>query len=67
MAGRADRASWTSRRCVFLLMVNLLFLILGCFLDTLLMLLVIVPIILPSLAIVRHRSRAFRRRRSSST
>jgi len=36
---------------VFLLMINLLFLILGCFLDTLLMLLVIVPIILPSLAI----------------
>ncbi|MFM9844054.1 MAG: TRAP transporter large permease [Dongiaceae bacterium] len=35
----------------FLLMVNLLFLVLGCFLDTLLMLLVIVPIILPSLAI----------------
>jgi tripartite ATP-independent transporter DctM subunit len=36
---------------VFLLLINLLFLILGCFLDTLLMLLVIVPIILPSLAV----------------
>jgi tripartite ATP-independent transporter DctM subunit len=36
---------------VFLLMINVLFLVLGCFLDTLLMLLVIVPIILPSLAI----------------
>jgi tripartite ATP-independent transporter DctM subunit len=35
---------------VFLLLVNLLFLLLGCFLDTLLMLLVIVPIVLPSIA-----------------
>jgi len=34
---------------LFLLLVNLLFLVLGCFLDTLLMLLVIVPIILPSI------------------
>jgi tripartite ATP-independent transporter DctM subunit len=33
---------------VFLLMVNVLFLILGCFLDTLLMLLVIVPMLMPS-------------------
>jgi tripartite ATP-independent transporter DctM subunit len=37
---------------MFLLLVNLLFLILGCFLDTLLMLLVIVPIILPSIHVV---------------
>jgi tripartite ATP-independent transporter DctM subunit len=34
----------------FLLIVNLLFLLLGCFLDTLLMLLVIAPIVLPSAA-----------------
>ena len=33
----------------FLLIINLLFLILGCFLDTLLMLLVIVPIVMPSI------------------
>lgn len=33
----------------FLLLINLLFLVLGCFLDTLLMLLVIVPIVLPSI------------------
>jgi len=32
----------------FLLLVNLLFLVLGCFLDTLLMLLVVVPIVMPS-------------------
>lgn len=33
---------------VFLLLVNLLILVLGCFLDTLLMLLVIVPILMPA-------------------
>jgi tripartite ATP-independent transporter DctM subunit len=33
---------------MFLLMVNVLFLVLGCFLDTLLMLLVIVPILMPT-------------------
>ena len=33
---------------VFLLMVNILFLILGAFLDTLLMLLIIVPILMPT-------------------
>ena len=33
----------------FLLLINLLFLILGCFLDTLLMLLVIVPIAMPTI------------------
>jgi tripartite ATP-independent transporter DctM subunit len=33
---------------IFLLMVNLLFLVLGCFLDTLLMLLIIVPMLMPS-------------------
>src|SRR5579885_2257559 len=33
----------------FLLIINLLFLVLGCFLDTLLMLLVIVPIALPTI------------------
>jgi len=33
----------------FLLVINLLFLVLGCFLDTLLMLLVIVPIAMPSI------------------
>ena len=32
----------------FLLAINLLFLLLGCFVDTLLMLLVIVPILMPS-------------------
>ncbi len=32
----------------FLLVINVLFLLLGCFLDTLLMLLVIVPIVIPS-------------------
>ena len=32
----------------FLLAINLLFLVLGCFVDTLLMLLVIVPILMPS-------------------
>jgi len=37
---------------LFLLLVNLLFIVLGCFLDTLLMLLVIVPIILPSIHVV---------------
>jgi tripartite ATP-independent transporter DctM subunit len=36
-------------RFQFLLIVNLLFLVLGCFLDTLLMLLVIVPIVMPSI------------------
>jgi tripartite ATP-independent transporter DctM subunit len=35
-------------RLEFLLIINLLFLVLGCFLDTLLMLLVIVPIAMPS-------------------
>jgi tripartite ATP-independent transporter DctM subunit len=33
----------------FLLIINLMFLVLGCFLDTLLMLLVIVPIVMPSI------------------
>jgi TRAP-type C4-dicarboxylate transport system permease large subunit len=33
----------------FLLVINLLFLVLGCFLDTLLMLLVIVPIAMPTI------------------
>ncbi|HVR68825.1 MAG TPA: TRAP transporter large permease [Verrucomicrobiae bacterium] len=33
---------------MFLLMVNLLFLVLGCFLDTLLMLLIIIPMLMPS-------------------
>jgi len=33
---------------VFLLMVNVLFLVLGCFLDTLLMLLIIVPMLMPT-------------------
>jgi len=33
---------------MFLLMVNILFLVLGCFLDTLLMLLIIVPMLMPS-------------------
>ena len=32
----------------FLLVINLLFLLLGCFLDTLLMLLIVVPIVMPS-------------------
>ena len=32
----------------FLLVINLLFLVLGCFLDTLLMLLIVVPIVMPS-------------------
>ena len=36
----------------FLLIINLLFLVLGCFLDTLLMLLVIVPIAMPSIRAV---------------
>lgn len=36
-------------RLGFLLIINLLFLVLGCFLDTLLMLLVIVPIALPTI------------------
>lgn len=36
-------------RLGFLLIINLLFLILGCFLDTLLMLLVIVPIAMPTI------------------
>ncbi len=36
-------------RLGFLLVINLLFLVLGCFLDTLLMLLVIVPIAMPSI------------------
>jgi TRAP-type C4-dicarboxylate transport system permease large subunit len=35
-----------------LLVINLLFLVLGCFLDTLLMLLVIVPIAMPSIRAV---------------
>ena len=35
---------------MFLLLVNLLFLVLGCFLDTLLMLLVVVPIVMPSVS-----------------
>jgi tripartite ATP-independent transporter DctM subunit len=47
----AQIAQWNVPPLVFLLLINLLFLVLGCFLDTLLMLLVIVPIILPSLAI----------------
>jgi tripartite ATP-independent transporter DctM subunit len=34
---------------LLLVMINLMFLLLGCFLDTLLMLLVVVPIILPSI------------------
>ncbi len=33
---------------LFMLLINLVFLLLGCFLDTLLMLLVIVPIVMPS-------------------
>jgi TRAP-type C4-dicarboxylate transport system permease large subunit len=33
---------------MFLLMVNILFLVLGCFLDTLLMLLIIIPMLMPS-------------------
>jgi len=37
-------------RLGFLLIINLLFLVLGCFLDTLLMLLVIVPIAMPTIA-----------------
>lgn len=36
-------------RLGFLLVINLMFLVLGCFLDTLLMLLVIVPIAMPSI------------------
>jgi len=36
-------------RLGFLLIINLMFLVLGCFLDTLLMLLVIVPIVMPSI------------------
>src|SRR5499427_7831045 len=39
-------------RFEFLLIINLLFLILGCFLDTLLMLLVMVPIAMPSIRAV---------------
>ena len=45
----------------FLLIINLMFLVLGCFLDTLLMLLVIVPIVMPSITRARHRQGAFRR------
>jgi len=36
----------------FLLIINLLFLVLGCFLDTLLMLLVIVPIAMPTIRLL---------------
>jgi tripartite ATP-independent transporter DctM subunit len=42
-------ASLQVSRFEFLLIVNLMFLILGCFLDTLLMLLVIVPIVMPTI------------------
>jgi tripartite ATP-independent transporter DctM subunit len=39
-------------RFAFLLIVNLMFLVLGCFLDTLLMLLVIVPIVMPTIRLL---------------
>jgi len=42
-------ASLQVSRFEFLLIINLLFLVLGCFLDTLLMLLVIVPIAMPTI------------------
>ena len=47
------RSAHGSSRCTsrfsFLLLINLLFLVLGCFLDTLLMVLVIVPIAMPTI------------------
>ena len=50
---RRDDGAWIATLHVsgftFLLIINLLFLVLGCFLDTLLMLLVIVPIAMPSI------------------
>ena len=52
---------------MFLLMVNLLFLVLGAFLDTMLMLLIIVPMLMPTVHRAGHRSGAFRRRPRSST
>ena len=52
---------------MFLLMVNLLFLVLGAFLDTMLMLLIIVPMLMPTVHASGHRSGAFRRDRRSST
>ena len=66
MGALDDRRS-TCRRAMFLLMVNLLFLVLGAFLDTLLMLLIIVPMLMPTVHRARHRPGAFRRRRRSST
>ena len=45
-------ASLSLTRFELLLVVNVLFLVLGCFLDTLLMLLVIVPIVMPSVRAV---------------
>jgi tripartite ATP-independent transporter DctM subunit len=38
----------TSNRVVLLLMLNLLFLVLGCFVDTIVLLLVVVPIVIPA-------------------
>ena len=47
--GAAWIQSLNVSRFGFLLIINLLFLVLGCFLDTLLMLLVIVPIAMPTI------------------
>jgi len=48
-AGLADLVlGFTSNRWVLLLMLNILFLVLGCFIDTMVLLLVVVPIVLPA-------------------
>jgi TRAP-type C4-dicarboxylate transport system, large permease component len=49
MRSAAGSRSLHVSRFGFLLIINLMFLVLGCFLDTLLMLLVIVPIVMPSI------------------
>ena len=45
---------------VFMFAVTLLFLLMGAFLDTLLMLLIIVPMLMPTVIAARHRPGAFR-------
>ncbi len=47
-AGRLDDRASISRPAVFMLVVTILFLLLGAFLDTLLMLLIIVPMLMPT-------------------
>ena len=46
---------------LFMLMVTILFLITGAFLDTMLMLLIMVPMLMPTVDCTRHRPRPFRR------